>query len=189
MKSLTILLLVAAAGLPALAAAGPGVSNGHDLDALWARAEAGHDLAREDAVVLLDDLSVTVAADGTIATRLHTVVWIGTAQGIRHYADLRVPWNAATSTLDVELLRTWRDDRWWPDAARISETAVVHTLPTPCAPPPTTPTCGRPCCCTTASNCPASWRRPTPSRSGAGRWRTGRSGSASRIPRCGSRGR
>ncbi|MCB1181852.1 DUF3857 domain-containing protein [bacterium] len=129
MKSLTILLLVAAAGLPALAAAGPGVSNGHDLDALWARAEAGHDLAREDAVVLLDDLSVTVAADGTIATRLHTVVWIGTAQGIRHYADLRVPWNAATSTLDVELLRTWRDDRWWPDAARISETAVVHTLP------------------------------------------------------------
>jgi len=60
---------------------------------------------------------------------VHRVVWIGSAVAIRSYADLRVPWNQAGSQLEVEVLRTWRDGRWWPDAGQISETAVVETLP------------------------------------------------------------
>ncbi len=106
-----------------------GNSGGHNLDELWARAQADRDLSAEDAVLLLESQQITLGADGTLATRVHRVVWIGSSVGIRSYADLRVPWNTATSQLDVEILRTWRDGRWWPDAETISETAVVHTLP------------------------------------------------------------
>lgn len=114
----------------ALAApAAMGVSAGHDLDALLAAAQGRHDLARQDAVLLLEDRRVDVASEGSVATTVHTVVWIGTATGLRAYADLRVPWNEATCSFTVTKLRTWRDGRWWPDRERISDTAVVHTLP------------------------------------------------------------
>lgn len=106
-----------------------GVSAGHDLDALWAKAQKTHDTAQEDAIILLDSRTVTVGDEGTVVTRVHQVVWVATAQGIRGYADLRLPWNSATSTLEVEKLRTWMDGRWWPDPTEISETAVVETLP------------------------------------------------------------
>ncbi len=131
MKTLKIILLTIAVMLLATSslAAEMGVSGGHDLDDLWARAQAELDLSGEDAVLLLESLQVTLGADGTLATRVHRVVWIGSSVGIRSYADLRVPWNTATSQLDVEILRTWRDGHWWPDAETISETAVVHTLP------------------------------------------------------------
>ncbi len=131
MKTLKIILLTIAVMLLATSslAAEMGVSGGHDLDDLWARAQADRDLSGEDAVLLLESLQVTLGADGTLATRVHRVVWIGSSVGIRSYADLRVPWNTATSQLDVEILRTWRDGHWWPDAETISETAVVHTLP------------------------------------------------------------
>jgi hypothetical protein len=131
MKTLkTILLTVAVMSLatPSIAAE-MGVSGGHDLDQLWARAQADRDLSGEDAVLLLESHQVTLETDGTLATRVHRVVWIGSSVGIRSYADLRVPWNTATSQLDVEILRTWRDGHWWPDAETISETAVVQTLP------------------------------------------------------------
>jgi hypothetical protein len=131
MKTLKIIsLIVVVVSLATSSfAAEMGVSGGHDLDQLWARAQADRDLSGEDAVLLLESHQVTMGADGTLATRVHRVVWIGSSVGIRAYADLRVPWNTATSQLDVEILRTWRDDRWWPDAETISETAVVHTLP------------------------------------------------------------
>jgi hypothetical protein len=106
-----------------------GVSAGQDLDSLWAQVQANHELDTEDAVLLLDSREVTLDASGNLATRVHRVVWIGTAIGIRGYADLRVPWNTTTSELDVEILRTWREGRWWPDPSSISETAVVPTLP------------------------------------------------------------
>jgi hypothetical protein len=106
-----------------------GVSGGHDLDELWAGAQADGGLEGQDAVLLLESQQVTLGADGALATRIHRVVWIGTSGGIRGYADLRIPWNSATSQLDVEILRTWREGRWWPDPAAISETAVVTTLP------------------------------------------------------------
>jgi len=125
--NLTLVLLMLAG--TALGADGLGTSAGHDLDALWQGAQQNYDLDREDAVLLLESRHVTVSDDGALATRVHRVVWIGTSRGIREYADLRVPWNSATSTLDVEILRTWMDDRWWPDARQIGETAVVHTLP------------------------------------------------------------
>jgi hypothetical protein len=127
MKTLTIIIALL---LPAAALAqGMGASDGHDLDALWARAQQSFDLGREDAVILLDSRTVTVGDEGTLVTRVHEVVWIATSQVIRSYADLRVPWNSADSTFEVHKLRTWSGGRWWPDAERISDTAVVHTLP------------------------------------------------------------
>lgn len=121
------LILVLLPGL--LMAADMGTSAGHDLDALWARAQNNYDLDREDAVILLESHRHSFTAAGDHAHRIHRLVWIGTAVGVREYADLRVPWNSAHADLEVEILRTWRDGRWWPDAAEISDTAVVHTLP------------------------------------------------------------
>jgi len=131
MKTLKInLLTIAIMSLATTTIAGDmGISGGRDLDELWAQAQAKRDLSVEDAVLLLESHQVTLGEDGTLATRVHRVVWIGTSVGIRSYADLRVPWNTETSQLDVEILRTWRDDRWWPDVETISETAVVNTLP------------------------------------------------------------
>ncbi len=131
MKTLKIisLLIVIMSLATSSSAAEMGVSGSFDLDELWARVQADHDLSREEAVILLESRQVTLGTDGTLATRVHRVVWVGTSVGIRSYADLRVPWNTATSELKVEILRTWRDGRWWPDPAVISETAVVHTLP------------------------------------------------------------
>ena len=131
MKALKIITLasvfVLLAGLSL--ASEMGVSSGHDLDELWTRAQADYDLSGEDAVLLLESRHVTWDGEGTLATRVHRVVWVGTSVGIRGYADLRIPWNTATSQLDVEVLRTWMDGRWWPDESVISETAVVQTLP------------------------------------------------------------
>ena len=123
--------LAAAATRTAPAAPGAlmGVSDGHDLDALWAEAQKTFDPAQRDAVLLLESLRVDVQATGAVATTVHRVVWIGTGAGLRAYADLRVPWNSATCTLEVKKLRTWRDGRWWPDAAKLSPTAIVETLP------------------------------------------------------------
>jgi hypothetical protein len=112
-----------------LLAATMGASAGHDLDALWAKAQATYDLTQEDAVILLDSRQVSVDRDNTLHTRVHRVVWIGTAVGIRTYADLRLPWNTTTTELKVETLRTWREGRWWPDESQLSDTAIVHTLP------------------------------------------------------------
>lgn len=105
-----------------------GESLGHDLDALWVEASR-HDLSALDAVHLLESRTVTIEADGAVATRVHRVVWIGTAVGLRTHADLRVPWNSSTSALTVERLRTYREGQWRLDPVVISETAVVHTLP------------------------------------------------------------
>ena len=124
---LTIATLLLLPG--SLLADGLGVSLGHDLDSLWKKAQSEYDLMVEDAVILLESQQVQFAADNSKSTRIHRLVWIGTTVGIHSYADLRIPWNTATSNLEVEVLRTWRDGRWWPDEKNISETAVVHTLP------------------------------------------------------------
>ena len=128
LKTITLLIVLMSLAISSFAAE-MGVSLGHDLDELWAQAQAGHDLSQQDAVILLESRHVSLAPDGGLATRIHRVVWIGTSVGIRGYADLRLPWNTATSKLEVEILRTWRDGRWWPDPKVISETAVVETLP------------------------------------------------------------
>jgi hypothetical protein len=112
-----------------LFAASMGTSGGHDLDKLWTDAQRVFDTPHHDAIVLLESQHVTITSDGTKTTRVHRVVWISTARGIRDYADLRIPYNSATSTLSVVVLRTWRDDVWWPHESDVSETAVVETLP------------------------------------------------------------
>ncbi len=131
MKNLKLVLLVAVFVTLAapLLAAEMGLSSGHDLDELWATAQQDYDLDRQDAVLLLESRQVSWDPAGTVTTRVHRVVWIGTSVGIRAYADLRIPWNTATSQLDVELLRTWREGRWWPDPTALSATAMVETLP------------------------------------------------------------
>ncbi len=122
----TIIILLLSVNL---FAAEMGSSLGQDLDQLWAQAQQNFDTQQEDCILLLESLEVSLNKDQSLSTRVHRVVWIGTAVGVRRYADLRVPWNSATSELKVEKLRTWREGRWWPDAEQISETAVVHTLP------------------------------------------------------------
>ncbi len=106
-----------------------GSSEGHDLDALLARAGETCDLSQEDAVILLASQRVSIGDDGTMKTRVHYVVWIGTGTAIHQYADLRIPWNSAVSRLDVIRLRTWREGMWHPSESEVSETAVVETLP------------------------------------------------------------
>ncbi len=122
----TFLLLLCATPL---AAATMGTSDGHDLDALWASAQKQYDLSTHDGILLLESQTVTILTNGNRKTRVHRVVWIGSARGIRQYADLRLPFNSVNSELQVFALRTWRDGTWWPDEKVISETAVVHTLP------------------------------------------------------------
>ncbi|MEJ2722079.1 MAG: DUF3857 domain-containing protein, partial [bacterium] len=112
----------------ARAAALMGVSDGYDLDTLWTQAQATYDLSKEDAVVLLESRRVSIEANGDLHTRVHRAVWVGASAPVRGYADLRIPYNSATSTLTVNALRTWRDDRWWPETG-VSRTAVVETLP------------------------------------------------------------
>lgn len=128
LKRIMLVVVFALLAAPVLANE-MGVSAGRDLDALWERVQANHDLNTEDAVLLLESREVTLDDTGRLTTRVHRVVWIGTAMGIRGYADLRIPWNTETSQLDVEILRTWREGKWWPDPSRLSETAIVPTLP------------------------------------------------------------
>jgi hypothetical protein len=123
-----IILLLLGAGVTT-AAPLLGTSGADDLDALWATAQTSFDLTKEDAVLLLESRRVEIADAGDVATTVHRVVWIGTAAGLRAHADLRVPWNSATGTLTVTRLRTWREGRWLPAAEKLSDTAIVHTLP------------------------------------------------------------
>ncbi len=100
-----------------------------DLGTMMDGVRATWNLSRLDAVVLLDETLVSIHEDGSRTDRVHTIVWISTELALEDYGDLRVPWNSNTSELNVLSLRTWRDDRWWPDESNVSETAVVPTLP------------------------------------------------------------
>jgi len=119
---LTLLSTVPAGATPESAA------GGHDIGELMAAAGEHYDLARLDAVLLLEDLTVTVSAGGR-RTTVHRIAWLGTEIGLNAYGDLRIPNNTGTSTLEVVALRTWMDGRWWPDESEISPTAVVETTP------------------------------------------------------------
>jgi hypothetical protein len=124
---LFICALVLLSAVPA-GAAPESAAGGHDIGELMAAAEEHYDLARLDAVLLLEDLTITVAA-GSRRTTVHRIAWMGTEIGLDAYGDLRVPNNTGTSTLEVVALRTWMDGRWWPDETKISPTAVVATTP------------------------------------------------------------
>jgi hypothetical protein len=117
-----------ASAIPA-GAATMGVSGGHDLDALWAKARKQFDPGEHDAIVLVESRHVAVLGGGITRTKTHRVVWIGTAMGLRDHADLRVPYNSAAAKMTVTALRTWREETWWPRDGAVSETAVVETLP------------------------------------------------------------
>lgn len=124
-------LAAAALGAVALPAAGApkAARGGYDIGELMAAAEEAWDLSGLDAVVLVDSEEITLNQSGTRTTTVHRIVWMATELALETYADLRVPWNSATSGLDVKTLRTWRGGRWWPGESGVSETAVVETTP------------------------------------------------------------
>jgi hypothetical protein len=125
---LALSLVVFASAVQA-GAASMGTSGGYDLDELWENARTRFDPGEHDAIVLLENRSVTVLGGGAARTKVRRVVWIGTAMGIRDHADLRVPYNSANAVLTVTSLRTWRGGTWWPRDGAVSGTAVVETLP------------------------------------------------------------
>ncbi len=102
---------------------------GLDIGELLSQAKSSLDLSEMDAVILYDGRDIEVRVDGSLRTTFHQIVWISTELGIEEYADLRVPYNTETTSLDVRVLRTWRDGRWWPHESAISPTAVVETTP------------------------------------------------------------
>lgn len=126
----TIALAAAVLAAAAAARAEPLAWGGeHDVGALMALAEEHYDLETTDAVFLLDGRYVTFHDDGTRETTVHRIVWISTELATDAYADLRVPYDSASSTLGVHALRTWRDGRWWPHESELSPTAIVETTP------------------------------------------------------------
>jgi hypothetical protein len=127
--AIVIALLSLAAATAAVGAEKMGTSRGHDLDALWARAQKEFGTSAYDAIMLLESRHETILDGGGRRTIVHRVVWIGTSPGLHDHADLRIPWNSAVSTFKVHILRTWRDGRWWPHESEVSPTAVVETLP------------------------------------------------------------
>jgi len=120
----SILSLAVPTGAAPIAALG-----GHDIGALMASAEEHFDVSTLDAVILLDDRTVVLEEDGTMRRTIHSVVWFGTELGLDNYADLRIPFNTATSELEVRALRTWRDGTWWPHETELNPTAIVETTP------------------------------------------------------------
>ncbi|MBD3237566.1 MAG: DUF3857 domain-containing protein [Candidatus Eisenbacteria bacterium] len=121
-------LVLACAGAPALGAP-LDASGDYDIGALLREADAEFDLAQQDAVVLLKRQDLRIAPDGARRTTVHRIVWMRTELAMETYADLRVPYRSDRAELEVHTLRTWRDERWWPDSVRVSPTAVVETLP------------------------------------------------------------
>jgi hypothetical protein len=124
---LALLALVALAA-PDLRAEPLSAIGGHDIGALMARVEERYDLGTTDAVILLHDESIELSP-GQRTTTIHLIVWIATEYGLDVHADLRVPHDSETSTLEVVALRTWRDGRWWPHESELNPTAIVETLP------------------------------------------------------------
>ena len=131
MKRLLIITALAALislPMPALCAE-MGISGGYDLDRLLEQAENSFSFSENDAVFLLSREMTEITESGNLETVVHTVVRIGSRSSIRSYADLRIPYNSANSEFTTLKLRTWMDERWWPDPQKISQTAVVYTLP------------------------------------------------------------
>lgn len=125
-----VLALAVLLSVPAALDAEPlAISGRHDVGGLMLTAVDQYDLARTDAVLLLEDARVDLMATGGRRTSVHRIVWIGTELAMDRYADLRVAFDSADSRLEVTALRTWRDDRWWPDETEIAPTAMVETLP------------------------------------------------------------
>jgi len=119
-----VLLSVGSSGAAPMDAVGR-----YDIGDLMERARTAWDIDELDAVILLDRQSIGLTEDGARTTRVHRIVWMSTELALETYGDLRVPWNSETCELRVVSLRTWRDDRWWPDESELSETAIVPTIP------------------------------------------------------------
>ncbi len=101
------------------------IDGAHDISLLMKEADVGLDMASEDAVFLFDSERIRLNKDGRYTKYIHRIIWINTDIAIRHYGDVRVPYDAARCSFNMETVRTWRDNQWWetgPDG-------IVETLP------------------------------------------------------------
>jgi hypothetical protein len=128
LPTLTLALALLVGASVTLRAEPMAAAGGHDIGELMALAEENYDLETMDAVILLDSETVLISP-GARKTTVHEIVWIATERGIDTYADLRVPYDSATSSLEVVSLRTWMDGRWWPHDTELNPTAIVETIP------------------------------------------------------------
>jgi hypothetical protein len=112
---------------PAAQAAPESITGEHDIGALLKQADKAFDVDDEDAIHLLNEFREDWTADGRRVWRVHRIVLIRTALGIRRHADLRIPYDAERQRFSVSALRTWRltDARW----IESGPTAQVETLP------------------------------------------------------------
>lgn len=102
-RPLTALALAAAAALTfaaSVSAAPAAAMGGHDIGALMSAAEEHFDLPALDAVILLDERTAVLEEDGAMRRTTHTIVWFNTELGLDTYADLRVPYDTATSEIE-----------------------------------------------------------------------------------------
>jgi len=124
----TLIAIIMFVPLPVISAE-MGISGGYDLDRLLEESRNSFNFSENDAVFLLHRKDFRITSGGDLVTRVHTVIRISSRSSIRSYADLRIPYNSANSQFRTIKLRTWRDGEWHPDSEKISETAVVQTLP------------------------------------------------------------
>ena len=122
-----IMMIVLAALLIATAAFAAPMTYTGNLDIGQMMNEAGKvwDFEDNDSILLLESVRYSYTADQRLTETHHRVVWISGENAIDHYADLRVPYDSDRQDLTVDVLRTWRDDRW----IEARETAVVQTTP------------------------------------------------------------
>jgi len=96
-----------------------------DISSLMKEAENSFDMAGEDAVILFDSERIRLNNDNRYIKYIHRIIWINTEVAIGHYGDVRVPYDASKCSLQVETIRTWRDDKWW----ETGPAGIVETLP------------------------------------------------------------
>ncbi len=96
-----------------------------DISLLMKEANVRLDMGNEDAVILFDSERIRLNKDSRYTKYIHRIIWINTDIAIRHYGDVRVPYDASRCSLHVETVRTWRDNQWW----ETGPTGIVETLP------------------------------------------------------------
>ncbi len=96
-----------------------------DIAALMKTAQEKFDLPNQDAVILSEGQSVRWSSDGRLTTVVHRIVWINSEVAVNRYADSRIPYDKDHCTFTPLVLRTWRDNEWWPT----DSTGFVETLP------------------------------------------------------------
>ena len=95
------------------------------LSELVKQAEEKFSFENQDAVILVNEERITLTDDYRKKRYVHKVVWISTSNAVSRYGDHRIPLDAKFQKMDVHLMRTWMDNKWWDTG----ESGIVETLP------------------------------------------------------------